>query len=142
MTNQTAGAQLEKKVFAELKQEFRMTQDEIQFLQSLPDNLPDTKLKAKQVEEISSIYYKYIANKVYRGWGQDLAEFEQKSEKWPSGNRVKRHEAQRMILDNLMELNLYRDNMSAEEAARKFYSTINCRESYCILVSKVYNVSY
>lgn len=142
MTQLTAGAQLEKKAFAELKQEFRMTQEEIKFLQSLPDNLPETKLKAKQIEEIGSIYYKYIANKVYRGWGQDLAEYEQKSEKWASGERVKRHEAQRIILGNLMELNLYRDNMSAEVAARKFYSTINCRESYTILVSKVYNVSY
>jgi hypothetical protein len=126
--------------FATIKPEFKMTKEEIELLQAMPDNSPETKLTQKQKDIVSHIYYKYIANKVVRGWGQDLAEFEQK-EKWPSGPRLKRHEAQRMILGNLIELNLYRDNMTAEQAASKFFSCITCRESYTILISKVYKIN-
>lgn len=127
--------------FATLKKEFIFNQSEIDFLQSLPDNMPDIKLKPKQIEGISELYYKYISNKVYKGWGQDLAELEQR-EKWPSGPRLKRHEAQRIILGNLLELNIYRKNLNAMDAARKFFSSLNCRESYTILISKVYNIKY
>lgn len=128
-----------KKVFATLKSEFILKTEEIKFLQELPDNLPGTHLTQKQRDNVSAIYYKYIANKITRGWGQDLAEFEQK-EKWPSGPKLKRHEAQRMILGNLVEFNIYRAQLTAEEAANKFYGCLTCRESYTILLSKVYNL--
>lgn len=127
--------------FASLRAEFVMSEEHMTFLNSLPENLPDTKLTKKQIETVSEIYYTYISNKIYRGWGQDLAEFEQKSEKWPSGPRVKRHEAQRMILGNLVFLNQYKKELTAPAAASFFFSCVSMRESYQILVSKVYTIN-
>lgn len=116
-----------------------MNQEEITFLESLPDNLPESKLTQKQKDTVSAMYYKYLAGKVVKGWGTELCEIEQK-ENWPSGPRVKRHEAQRMILGNLLELNKYRKELTATEAASKFFHCLTCRESYTILLNKVYNL--
>lgn len=127
-------------IIASIRPEFIMEQQHIDFLNQLPDNLPETKLTKKQIETVGEIYYKYISNKVYRGWGQDLAEFEQKVEKWPSGPRVKRHEAQRMILGHLVFMNEHKRELNGEQAAKFFFSVIGCRESYQVLVSKIYEV--
>ena len=129
------------KTFATLKKEFKLTSEEINYLESLPENLPENKLTSKQRKEVSRLYHHYIENKIYKGWGQDLAEFEQKSEKWPSGPRVKRHEAQRMILGHLVFLSQNKSELTAEQAAKMFYNSMTCRESYVILLSKVYELA-
>lgn len=122
-----------------IKKEFLMTADEISFLRSLPDNLPETKLTAKQKDIIGSMYHRLIpANQVYRGWGQDLAEFEQK-EKWPSsGARVKRHEAQRFILGWLAYENEAKKELTADQAAKHFFANLQTREANQILISKIF----
>lgn len=126
-------------IFATLRPEFVMNEQDMNSLKLLPDNMPETKLTKKQIETVSGIYHKYINGKITRGWGQDLAEFEQKSEKWPSGPRVKIHEAQRMILGNLLFLNESKKELTAEQAASFFHGSMNCRESYTILIGKAYS---
>jgi len=126
-----------KKAFATLKPEFILSDDDKNFLTSLESNLPETKLKQKQIERISDIYYKHVANKIVWGWGGDMAELEQK-EKWPSGPRVKRHEAQRMILGHLLTAE---KELTTEQAAKKFYYALTCRESYTIVLQKIYQIT-
>lgn len=125
------------KIAYQLKKEFTMNADEISFLAELPSNLPETKLTKKQIDRIAEIYYKYISNKVVRGWGQDLAEFEQK-EKWPSGNRVKRHEAQRFILEWLSFENTSNLSMDSKKAAKHFFAHLQTREAYQILIRNIF----
>lgn len=114
-----------------------MTKAEIKQYNELPDNLPETKLMTKQIQFVQSLYHKYIENKIVKGYGTQLFEIEQK-ERWPSGPRVKRHEAMRIILNNLVYLNTSAKEMTAEKAAEKFHSTLSCRKSYQILVDKAY----
>lgn len=88
-----------------LKPEFLLLPEEIEQYNALPDNLPDNKLTKKQIELVSTLYYKYITKNIdNQSWGKDMYKVE-KEEKWPSGPRVKDHEAKRMILTNLVYLN-------------------------------------
>jgi hypothetical protein len=122
-----------------LKPEFIMNEDDINFLSSLPHNLPETHLTRKQISEINELYYKYISkNNVHYGWGTELYKLEQK-EKWTGGSRVKTHEAQRMILGWLKEANEYHPTLSWREAAKYFHAHLTCREASAILTSKIYN---
>ena len=123
-----------------LKKEFILSEDHKNFLESLPGNFPETVLTKKQKDNISSIYYQYISkNQVYKGWSIELYKIEL-SEKWPSGPRVKQHEAMRMILGNLLWFNKDLLKMNESKAARHFLSALQCRESYQILTSKVYEL--
>lgn len=127
-----------EKIAYQIKLSFLMTADEIAFLRDLPDNLPETKLTKKQIDKVAEIYYKYISNKVVRGWGQDLAEFEQK-EKWPSGGKkVKRHEAQRFILGWLAYECESKSKMTSEDAAKHFFANLQTREANQILIRAIF----
>lgn len=120
-----------------LKPEFTLTSEEIDQYNSLPENMPDTKLKAKEKEFINSLYYRYISKTIDRqDWSKEMYKVEQE-EKWPSGGRVKEHEAKRMILSNLVYLNS-RPVMTMEEAASMFKSCLNCRPMYAKLVANAY----
>lgn len=122
-----------------LRPEFIFLPEDRAALESLPDNLPDTKLTAKQKETVSRLYYKYISkNQLFHGWGTELFEIEKK-EKWPSGPRVKDHEAKRFILENLLSIN-EKGNMTPTEAARYFHNVMTCRPMFVLLVQKVYNI--
>lgn len=122
-----------------LKAEFILTAQEIETYNSLPDNMPDSKLTKKQIDFINDLYFKYIAKNIDRqSWGAPMYEVE-KREKWPSGPRVKSHEAKRFILGNLVFLNT-KKALTLEEATIKFYSVIECRPMYSKLVKLVYNI--
>ena len=43
-----------------LNNKFKMTNNEIEQYNLLPDNLPENKLKPKQIEFINDLYYNYI----------------------------------------------------------------------------------
>lgn len=122
-----------------LKAEFILTAQEIETYNSLPDNMPESKLTKKQIDFINDLYYKYITKNIDRqSWGTPMYEVE-KREKWPSGPRVKSHEAKRFILSNLVFLNSQKA-LTLEEATIKFYSVIECRPMYSKLVKLVYNI--
>jgi hypothetical protein len=122
-----------------MKHEFIMTNEEIEIYNNLPDNLPETKLTQKQIEFINSLYYKYITKNIdNRDWSAPMFEIE-KREKWPSGPRVKSHEAKRFILGNLVFLNS-QPKLTIHQAVIKFYSVIECRPMYSKLVKLVYNI--
>ena len=62
------------------------------------DNLPGTHLTKKEKDRVSRVYHDYIARHIdNRDWSPALVETEQK-ENWPSGQRMKKHEAQRIVL--------------------------------------------
>ncbi len=130
---------MKKQPFAKIRKEFLLTKEEIQAYELLPDNLPESKLTQKQKDFVSALYYKYLSGKVTKGWGTELSDVE-KGEKWPSGPRLKQHEAQRMILGNLIWMNKDRATMTAEKAAQVFFNSLTCRESYTILIYKIYEV--
>ena len=125
-----------------LDPEYIMTSEEINNYHLLPDNLPENKLTAKQIEFVNSLYYKYITKNIDNryGWGVSMYEREQK-EKWPSGPRVKSHEAKRFILSHLIECNEYRKKMTIQEALKKFYYALTCRPVYAEFLQRVYNDS-
>ncbi|MDD5356439.1 MAG: hypothetical protein PHY56_07890 [Candidatus Omnitrophica bacterium] len=125
-----------------IKKEFQMTQDEISNYRALPDNLPDTKLTEKQKRFVWSLYHKYIGTKIdNQDWSPDMYKVEQR-EKWPSGPRVKEHEAKRMILSNLCECCENRKSLTPAQAVCKFHSALTMRPMYAKLLSKIYNVDY
>lgn len=121
-----------------LKEEFKMTKLEIEEYNALPDNLPETKLTSKQIELVDRLYRKYIGGKITMGWGTPLFEVELK-EKWPSGPRVKRHEAKRFILGNLVSKQDSK-RINYKKAANMFWSALTCRPTYAKLIQEVYNV--
>ena len=123
-----------------LKPEFILSPEDLQFLQELPDNMPDTKLKVSQIEQIKSIYYKYISkNQVFYGWGGELFELEQK-EKWTGGRKVKMHEAMRIVLSGLVLFNTYKQNLDTEQALDFVFHNLTCRESRQILLYKAFHI--
>jgi len=125
-----------------IKSEFIMSDEEIKSLAVLPDNLPDTHLTAKQKSLVNDLYYKYIGKTIDRqDWSADMYKVEQR-EKWPSGPRVKEHEAKRMIIGNLSYLNQSHKNMTPNVAVKLFHSSLSCREMYSKLVYKIYDVKY
>lgn len=120
-----------------LKPELTLTSEEIDQYNSLPANMPDTKLKAKEKEFIDSLYYRYISKTIdNKDWSKEMYKVEQ-AEKWPSGSRVKEHEAKRMILSNLVFLNT-RPVMTMEEAASMFKTCLTLRPMYAKLVANAY----
>ena len=123
-----------------LKDIFIMTAQEIEQYNALPNNMPDNKLTAAQINFINELYYKYITKHIDRqSWGADMYEVE-KREKWPSGPRVKTHEAKRFILGNLVYLNST-PKLTIQQAAVKFYSVIECRPMYSKLVKLAYDIT-
>ena len=123
-----------------LNSEFLMTTEEINQYNDLPDNLPENTLTNKQKDLVWELYRKYITKTIDNiGWSKDLFEIE-KSEKWPSGPRVKAHEAKRIILNNLVYLNTSRKTLSLRDAVRLFHSGLTCRECYSKLLYNAYNI--
>jgi len=119
-----------------LKNEFIMTKEEIENYNSLPENLPQTKLSARQIGFIGDLYRKYISKIDGQSWSMELYRIEQK-EKWPSGARMKEHEAKRICLNCLTGENS-KKYMNDKEAARHFFSSLHCRESYRRVVAYVW----
>lgn len=122
-----------------LNPEFVMTVEEIESYNALPDNLPTTFLKPKQKDLINQLYRKYITQTIDNiGWAIDLYKDEMK-EKWPSGSRMKEHEAKRIVLNNVVQLNEeYRLSMDSETAASYFLNALNWRKC----AQKVINAAY
>lgn len=119
-----------------IKKEFRMSKSEVEQYNALPDNLPDNNLTAKQKEFVSGLYYKYITRTIDNiGWSAAMYEVE-KREAWPSGPRMKQHEAMRIILNNLVEQQ--GKAMTNKEAAQRFKSALTCRPMYAKLLNEIY----
>lgn len=123
-----------------IKEQFRMTQEDINFLKNLPDNLPDNKLTKKQIDGVNNLYFKYIVKNIDNvNMERAMYEVEQ-SEKWPSGPRVKHYEAKKMILDNLMYMN-YKEFHSDYDFAAYFHACLTSRPMYSKLAYFVFSVS-
>jgi len=119
-----------------LKKELRVSKAEREAFESLPENLPETKLTQKQKDLVRSMYYKYIGRTIDNiDWSTDLDDLEMQ-EKWPSGARMKRHEAQRIVLGFVLNLN---QRMTNKEAAKCFYSAMNGRKAYIEVKRRAYD---
>jgi hypothetical protein len=119
-----------------LKPQFRMSKQEVEQYNSLPDNLPDNNLTAKQKDFVAMIYSKYISGTIDgRSWNKAIFKEEQQ-EKWPSGPRLKDHEAKRIIISNLVEQQGRK--LTDKEAAAKFHSALTCRPSYAKLLNEIF----
>lgn len=117
-----------------------MAQEDINALNALPENLPETRLTQKQKELVDTIYHKYLCRElVSNDLLKELYEFEQK-EKWPHGERVKKHEAQRLVLQWLIEFNKY-PKLDVDSAVVLFYTNIKTCEANRILVTSIYYVT-
>ncbi len=122
-----------------LKPAFILSAEDRSFLLSLPSNMPDISLTRSQINRVSDIYYRYISkNQVYKAWGTELYKMEQ-SEKWPSGPRVKLHEAQRFILGWLLKENDH-PITDYKGATIRFFSALTGREANSILLTKIYEI--
>lgn len=123
-----------------MNEQFKMSMEDINFLKNLPDNLPDNHLTKKQILGVDQLYFKYIVKHIDNiNMSRPMYEVE-KSEKWPSGSRVKSYEAKRMILDNLMYMN-YKGFHSDFDFARYFHASLSLRPMYSKLVYYVFSVS-
>jgi len=119
-----------------LKDQVRLGQENIAFLEGLPDNFPETKISAHHRMEIDTVY----ANRIGRIERKKLFtcfELEMKN-KWPSGERMKKHEAQRILLGWLSESERHRPVMTDKEAAKHFYGSLDNRASWIQLLSLIY----
>lgn len=116
-----------------LKETFKMSDEEKVYLNSLPSNLPTVKIKEQDRDHIRKIYNKYIKQIDNVDWSLSLMELEKK-QKWPSGNRMKDHEAQRMILNWLVD---FRDEIELQMV----FDSLTCRESYRKLLKNAYQLS-
>mgnify|MGYP003152273808 CR=1 FL=1 len=125
-----------------LNKKLQMSKADIAKLEQLrkeKPNLPDTKLTPKEKSLVSDLYYKYIIHIDNKDWTLDLWKLEKK-ENWPSGPRVKEHEAMRFILDNLYTINTHKPNMTNREASEFFLGLLKgVRESYQILTYYCYS---
>ncbi len=124
-----------------LNKNFRLTKSELSFLNDLDNNkpnLPETTLNQKERDQIRDLYHKYITkhiDNIY--WNADLDESERR-EKWPSGQRVKIHEAQRMILSHLQSVNRW-GNLTDKQAADKFLRFLKgMRKSFLTVIYYAY----
>ena len=121
-----------------LKPQFTLTSEEVGQYNNLPENLPDNTLNAKEEDFVTSLYYRYTTRNIdNQSWSKDMYKVE-KEEKWPSGPRVKDHEAKRMILSNLVYLNT-RPELTMEEAASLFHNCLTLRPMFSKLVYNVYS---
>lgn len=119
-----------------IQPQFRMSAQEISDYNNLPDNLPDNNLTAKQKDFVAYLYRKYITSPIdNQKWGAAMYKQEQ-GEKWPSGPRVKDHEAKRFVLGNLVEQQGRK--LTDKEAAEKFRCALTCRPMYAKLLNEVY----
>ena len=119
-----------------LKKEFRMSKQEVEQYNALPDNLPDNNLTAKQKDLVSFLYGKYIERHIdNRTWSRAMYK-EERQENWPSGPRLKDHEAKRIILNNLIEQQGRK--LTDKEAAREFHSALRCRPMYSKLLNEIF----
>lgn len=115
-----------------------MKPKEMEFLDALPSNLPETVLTSKQKDEIDRLYYFYIGHTIdSREMRRPLYKDEMKEKWWGSNSRVTQHQAKRMILSNLMEANK-RGDLTDKQAADRFYDLLNYRETYLRLLSHLY----
>ena len=120
-----------------IKKEFRISKVEIDQYNALPDNLPGNGLTKGQVELVNSLYYKYITKTIDRkDWSREMFEVE-KSSPWPSGPRMKAHEAKRIILTNLIEQQGRK--LTDKKAAERFHSALTCRPMYAKLLNEIYS---
>ena len=125
-----------------VKKVFQMTSEEINQYRALPDNLPETRLNEKQKRFVNDLYYKYITKNIdNQDWSRAMYKTEQ-AERWPSGPRVKEHEAKRFILSNLCECCENRKSLTAAQAVCRFHSALTMRPMYAKLLYHVYNVEY
>ena len=122
-----------------LKEKFKMTPEEIEGFRVLPDNLPETVLTKKQKDFVSGLYYKYIKRPIDNpGWGNPLYMLEKK-EKWPTGDRMKEHEAMRIVLNPLVE-HQAKQELPVEDAVLLFQGALDCRECYQKVLKEIYLV--
>ena len=113
-----------------------MSAQEVEQYNALPDNLPDNNLTAKQKDFVAALYRKYIGGTIdNQSWARNMYEVE-KSEKWPSGPRIKDHEAKRIILGNLVEQQGRR--LTDKAAASLFHSALTCRPMFAKLLSEIF----
>lgn len=118
-----------------------MQKDEIVKYKSLPDNLPESKLSQSEKDLVSTLYYKYITRNIdNQRWGTPMYQEEQK-EKWPSGPRVKDHEAKRIILSNLVDLQA-RIKEPKSKLVFLFHSALDCRPMWAKLTYNFFKVTY
>lgn len=116
-----------------------MTLEDIEALELLPDNMPETKLKAKEIEVVNSIYRKYITTHIdNQSYGKPLHELDRENEKnWPSGPRMKTHEAKRIVLNWLVnEQSLI--GADQDRLTKHFFTACGSRQAYTKFVSKAW----
>ena len=118
-----------------------MTKTELESFRELDikkPNLPETVLTNKEKEFVNSLYYKYVGRTIDNmDWNTDLDDLE-KSEKWPSGNRMKMHEARRIVIGHIETVNRW-GNLTDKKAADLFLSIMKSyRESFKVVCFYAY----
>jgi len=83
-----------------LKPTGRMTAQEIEFLKSLPPNLPISDVQSGDIKKIAQIYYKYIAGNP----ALSEATKPHTKQKHKGGEKFKLHEMQRDLLNCLASI--------------------------------------
>lgn len=131
-----------KQTAIKLKPEFIMVQEDIYYLNSLPENKPETLLSSKDKTRINKLYFKCIYKPFDGITGLNLCDLELKN-KWPGGEKTKQHEAQRLILEWLMFYNEpARKEMSFHKATTMFHKCLTHREANRLLLFNIYDIPF
>lgn len=125
-----------------LKPEFIMSQKDIEYIKSLPENKPETILSPKDKRLVNALYFKCIYKPFDGITGLNLCALEMRN-KWPDGERTKQHEAQRLILEWLIFYNEdARKEMSFHKAATMFHKCLTHREANRLLIFNIYDIPF
>tara|TARA_R110002126_G_scaffold206691_1_gene353819 strand:+ start:4968 stop:5357 length:390 start_codon:yes stop_codon:yes gene_type:complete len=125
-----------------LNKELKMTELELKAFKSLDKekpNSPDTKLTKSEIEFVNGLYHKYVGRTIDNmDWNMDLDDLE-KSEKWPSGQRLKMHEARRIVIGHIETVNGW-GNLTDKKASGLFLNVMKSyRKSFKVICFYAYN---
>ena len=100
-------------------------------------NMPETKLTKFEISCVEEIYYQYISKVIDDETYNEALYREFKKERWMCGKVTKRHEAKRIILDHLLQVNKM-GNLTIKEASNTFLCTLSYVPSYRAVVASAY----
>ena len=127
-----------------LNNKFKMSSNEIEQYNLLPDNMPDNKLNKKQIEFVNDLYYKYITlnidNKI-NGYELFIGENREFTKNWYCGKKTTKYQAKRFVLRELVNININNKIMTNKRALKYLYTSLTSMRHFRILVEHCFKTS-
>ena len=110
---------------------------QLQDLNEDKPNSPNSKLTEDEIQLVDGLYYRYIVRGIEGKDYNPSLYMEYKKDRWACGKITKKHEAKRIILDHLIQVN-FMGNLTNSQGAEVFLNTLSCVNSYKTVVRYAY----